>query len=390
MKLKALLLLASVGVIAVGCWLVTTPASSQAGDIPEKYRGTVAKGLDYLASQQAKDGHWEGDAGKHPVAMTGLVGLALLMGMPAENFAYLEEAPKVAKTKHHANIQRAADWLMHKSHSKRDGLIFSEHESETARYMEGHGLATLFLAGVCRHEPEGARKKMLTDVLTRAVKYIAKAQSSKGGWYHTSKAEGHDFDAISATAIQMQALKAAENAGVPVPAGIIAAGQGYLQASLACIHIDSKTPPSHDILRDAGAAVAASLTVSETLHNDLRRVAMPKASEKWLEHWRTHWIAKSATDLRRDVVAHYYFSQAVQTTRTGWPTYRTVLFDHLQKTQAKNGDWPESKEVGIGALHASALCCIMLQLDKQTHPSIPPVRDIVITLRRNVDPECTV
>src|SRR5205809_5340182 len=86
-----------------------------------------------------------------------------------------------------ANIRKAADWLMDKSQAGRDGLIFSEHPSETARYMEGHGLATIFLAGACKDEDDGGRRKKLTEVLTRAVKYIVKAQSSQGGWYHTSK-----------------------------------------------------------------------------------------------------------------------------------------------------------------------------------------------------------
>jgi hypothetical protein len=35
----------------------------------------VQKGLDYLARQQFEDGHWEGEGGNHPVAMTGMAGL---------------------------------------------------------------------------------------------------------------------------------------------------------------------------------------------------------------------------------------------------------------------------------------------------------------------------
>ena len=181
-------------------------------EVPEKYRETVRKGLEYLAKNQHKDGHWEGDGGQHPVAMTGLVGLALLMERTMHR-----TARSVRKAKYSANIRKAVDWLMDKSQAGRDGLIFSEHPSETARYMQGHGLATLFLAGVCRDEHDDARRKKLNDVLTRAVKYIVKAQSTQGGWYHTSKVEGHDFDAISATVIQIQALQAADNAGIPVP-----------------------------------------------------------------------------------------------------------------------------------------------------------------------------
>src|SRR5262245_1341728 len=98
--------------------------------------------------------------------------------------------------------------------------------------MQGHGLATLFLAGVYRHEADDARRKKLTEVLTHAVKYIVKAQSSQGGWYHTSRAEGHDFDAVSATVIQVQALQAAQNAGIAVPSETLADAKVYLRKAL--------------------------------------------------------------------------------------------------------------------------------------------------------------
>ena len=61
--------------------------------------------------------------------------------------------------------------------------------------MEGHGLATLFLAGVLQdRERRRYAGHKLKGVLNRAVKYIVNAQSTQGGWYHTSRVEGHDFD----------------------------------------------------------------------------------------------------------------------------------------------------------------------------------------------------
>src|SRR5207244_383089 len=109
---------------------------------------------------------------------------------------------------------------------------FSEHPSETSRYMQGHGLATLFLAGVCQIETDEARRKKLTDMLTRAVKYIALAQSTQGGWHDTSKMEGHDFANVPATAIQLQALQAAMYAGITLPLGAHNDGQQYLKKSV--------------------------------------------------------------------------------------------------------------------------------------------------------------
>ena len=49
------------GLLALAAWIVHMPPPSQADEIPEKYRGTVEKGLEYLVKNQHKDGHWEGD-----------------------------------------------------------------------------------------------------------------------------------------------------------------------------------------------------------------------------------------------------------------------------------------------------------------------------------------
>ena len=45
---------------------------------------------------------------------------------------------------------------------------------EAGRYMYGHGFALLFLACVYGEEEDGDRRKKLEDILTRAVKFIAR------------------------------------------------------------------------------------------------------------------------------------------------------------------------------------------------------------------------
>ncbi|MDT7817847.1 MAG: hypothetical protein QOJ42_7763, partial [Acidobacteriaceae bacterium] len=246
------------------------PQASQAEKIPEKYRETVRKGLEYLVKNQFPDGHWEAAGGKHPVAMTGLVGLALLMEKDGPRRGRRFNATS-AKAEYPANVRKAADWLMDKSQPGRDGLLFSEHASESARYMEGHGLATLFLAGVCQGESDAARGKKLTELLTRAVKYIAKAQSSQGGWYHTSRMEGHDFAVISTTAIQIQALQAAENAGIAIPGDAINDALEYLKMAIGEYE---KTGPGQKSSRpaDTAAALACRLNATSSRFNVNGRV----------------------------------------------------------------------------------------------------------------------
>jgi squalene cyclase len=166
-----ILLLAGILVVAAE-WLVHEPSPVHAEEVPEKYRETVKKGLEYLINKQCEDGHWEGDEGKHPTAMTALAGMALLME---------GEGTHKGKWKYAAQIRKTTDWLIANSRAERNGLIYSGHGSEIDRYMYGHGLATQFLTWAYPHEIDDARREKLHQVLTRAVKYIANAQSTQGG-----------------------------------------------------------------------------------------------------------------------------------------------------------------------------------------------------------------
>src|SRR5260370_32074459 len=114
----------------------------------------------------------------------------------------------------------------------RAGLVGNtDNPTEAGRYMYGHGFGTLFLASVYGDEENEKRRERLKDILTRAVKYIGNAQSTQGGWFYTSKADGHDQDEGSVTVTQVQALRAARNAGIPVPKDVIKKAQDYLKHS---------------------------------------------------------------------------------------------------------------------------------------------------------------
>src|ERR1700677_1333149 len=81
----------------------------------EKYRNTLNNGLDYLARNQCQDGHWEGDDGKHPVAMTALVGMAFLsVGQFNIERSGGEMDQGENTRKYLLNIVKAVDWLIAK------------------------------------------------------------------------------------------------------------------------------------------------------------------------------------------------------------------------------------------------------------------------------------
>ena len=101
--------------------------------------------------------------------------------------------------------------------------------TDSTRYMYGHGYGTMFLASVYGEEEDKDQRKKLETVLTRAVEFIAKAQTNKkhrkpegkevdiGGWGYVSAADGNNFDEGSVTITAVQALRAARNAGIKVP-----------------------------------------------------------------------------------------------------------------------------------------------------------------------------
>jgi hypothetical protein len=369
MKTKVLFFLLVGSLLALAAWLVHVPNSAQADDVPEKYRETVHKGLEYLVKNQFKDGHWEGDGGKHPVAMTGLVGLALLMEKP--RLRTRRGKPISNEGKYTDQIRKAVDWLMDNSRPGRQGLIFSDHPSETARYMQGHGLATLFLAGACADERDSTRRKKLTDTLARAVKYIVKAQSTQGGWYHTSKVEGHDFDTISATVIQIQALQAAENAGIPCPSEAFTDAQEYLKMAIG--RYEEKAKPGQNGSRQTDTAAALACRFLRGRYGPMK----DEWTKKWFKYCETEIPVARDIKFGRDELTHFYYAQAMFFGSNNWNGYRTAMFDQLQTSQNKDGSWPAGDGIGVGPVYSTAVWCIILQLDRGSHPSPQPVSEIV-------------
>src|SRR5439155_18294468 len=69
-------------------------------EVLKEYQATVAKGLDWVSKNQARDGHWEANGGQYPSAMIGLGGMALLM-----------EGSTLREGKYADHIRRATDWL---------------------------------------------------------------------------------------------------------------------------------------------------------------------------------------------------------------------------------------------------------------------------------------
>ncbi len=355
--------------MALASLLLTLPGRDlgRAEQVAAPYRAAIKKGLEWVAKQQHHDGHWEANGGAYPSAMTGLSGMVLLM-----------EGSTLREGKYSENIRRAVDWLMDRS--QRNGLLANPNNAvEAGRYMYGHGFALLFLAQIYGEEEDGDRRKKLEDILTRAVDFTGKAQSSRGGWYYTSAADGHDADEGSVTVTQMQALRAARNAGIVVPKSIIDKGMKYLENSTT-----DSGGVIYSLSQAGGRAVGGgqpALTAAAIACGFSSGEYNSPLPKRWIKFCQVHVPIANINRFGHDEYTHYYYAQSLYMLgdegyarlfpesraqdRLTWSKYRKSMFDHLLQTQSADGSWNGGY---VGPVFATAVYLTILQLDKGTLP----------------------
>lgn len=328
---------------------------------------SVDKGLEWLRKNQMPDGHWEVPGGQYPTSMTALAGMCLLM-----------EGSTVREGKYSDNLHKAVTWFMQRSQA--NGLLGNPNNpTESSRYMYGHGFGLLFLASAFGEEEDAERRKKLETMLTKAVEFCGKAQTDRGGWGYLSAKEGNNFDEGSVTITQLQALRAARNAGIVVPKSIIDKSVKYLR--------DSTTPRGGVIYSLAnGGGVAAG---QERPALTAAAVACAFAAGQYKDEYAKKWIrfCKDNIPVGRNRVQHdeyqsYYFAQAVyvlgddrygdlfpdQTDPKTWLTwsgYKEVMYDHLKSQQNPDGSWSSGY---IGPVFSTTVNLTILQLDKGVLP----------------------
>lgn len=354
--------------------IVVFAPTARADEIPEKYQGTVKKGLDWIVKQQHKDGHWGANGDQYPVSMTALAGLALLM-----------EGSTTREGKYSKQIRQAADWMMARSMrgGGRDGLIGNpDHPTEAGRYMYGHGFGLLFLASIYGEEDDRERREQLKDILTRACRYCGDAQSSRGGWFYTSKMEGGDNDEGSVTITQVQGLRAARNAGIPVPKDVIKKAYGYLKMCTGPgggIYYSFQSRNERPAITAAGIACLFS---AGEYKDDL--------CKKWFKYCKQNIPvgggAGGPARIGHDEYTHFYygtslyilgddgweklFPDTAKADRLTWSAYREAHFDHLMRSQGADGSWAQGGGWGVGPIYSTSINCFILQLDKGTLPIV--------------------
>jgi hypothetical protein len=358
------------GLAAVG--LGGLPAA-RGDELEPVYQAAVTKGLEWLAKNQNRAGHWEGTGGQYKPAMTGMAGMALLM-----------EGSTLNSGKYSTNIRRAVDWFVERS--QRNGLLVNPNDSqEVGRYMYGHGFGLLFLASVYGEESDSEQRARLEDVLTRAVQFTCKAQSSRGGWYYTSRLDGGDMDEGSVAVTQLQALRAARNAGILVPKETIDKAEKYLEVC----SIDKGNGMKEVGYQPGRPAITPGLTSAGICNMFCAGKYDAPIVKQWMKYCQTQ-IGPIGGGARRghDEYTHYYWAQSLYILGEDrfarlfpdlaknpecitWAKYRKTTFDYLVKAQAGDGSWASgggSHWSYIGTVYVTSIYLTIMQLDKGTLP----------------------
>jgi hypothetical protein len=375
----------------------TAPAQEKGGDgkmpadLKAKADESVKKGLEYLKRSMIKDsdtvGHWEGANGAYPSTMTALAGMAFLM-----------EGSTLREGRYSGEIMRAMNWFLHPSRVRDSGQLGDMlTPNEKQRYMYGHGFGLLFLACVYGEEEDEAQRKKLEGVLKRAVEFTCKAQTSKkhkkrnatgetveveiGGWGYLSANEMSGFDEGSVTITQLQALRAARNAGIPVPKETIQKAVDYLEACTTekggvvyQYYGNQVAQAGQERPAITAAAVACGFSAGEY---------DTKLTRMWLKFCRDN-IKYARGRVGHEEYQSYYFAQVMYALgedryakmfpdepderRLKWSVYRDAMTDHLVNGSGKqnaDGSWSTSY---IGPVYSTAVNLSILQLEKGTLP----------------------
>lgn len=334
--------------IAILFLFQTLPVQA-ASSVDPKSEQVITQGLDWLAFQQHKLGHWNAQ-GRYPTAMTALAGMAFLC-----------EGSTTTQGKYAENLRRAVDFLTRRTRS--NGLIGDVGDD---RYTYGHGFAMLFLSQVLGEEEDLERRQELLEVLTRAVIFTGQAQTKAGGWGYVSAKDGSGYDEGSTTITQVQGLRGCRNAGIPVPKEIIDSAVKYIHRCTnkneGGVNYSSKGGGSRPAI--TAAAIACLYNAGE--YDD---TYVPKMKE----YCRKHLQPKSHDTFGHWHYAHFYYSQVKY--REGgdeWQNYIETIrprliqeADIVDMGDRKLAVW---KQGFVGEVYTTALNLIILQMDKACLP----------------------
>jgi prenyltransferase beta subunit len=310
----------------------------------QRTQDAIEAGLEFLARSQTPDGSFRNsrDGATYPVTMTALAGMAFIAG-----------GNTTSRGPYAENVKKAVRYILSQAEPT-TGLIAAG--AENGKTMYPHGFAMLFLASVYGMESNDAVRERMRDVIEGGIRLIGSAQSPLGGWFYTP----NSGDEGSVTVTQLQALRAAHNAGFIVPEDVIKRAIQYLEMC--------RTPEggirysfrsgNQTRLPISAAALVCFYSTGE-YESDMADACMEYVFRSYCLDGNDKSFNKSGGFT---FYGHYYAAQAFyQAGDDYWNTYFPTARDQLLQMQGEGGEgaWNVSS---VGPVYGTALALTILQL----------------------------
>ena len=173
-------------------------------EVVNRVRGSVTKSLEYLAIQQRPDGAWDGNNAPNALALLAFMGAGHVPG----------------RGPYRDVLEKGKRFILR---TQNEQGVFVPQRNAGSGPMYQQGLATLAMAELYGMDPDPE----LETKLRKAVDLLIRCQSPKGGWRYQPNPSDQD---LSVTVMQIMALRAANNAEIPVPAATIEKAVNYVRS----------------------------------------------------------------------------------------------------------------------------------------------------------------
>ncbi len=320
---------------------------SRRGDVPE---GTlemmtpatdeaIKSGLAWLAQSQNSDGSFGSGTYRGNIAVTSVAGLA-----------FMASGSSPGRGPYGSAIDKALAYVM--DNTSPAGFI-AVVAAATHGPMYSHGFGTLFLAEAygMTHRPE------IREKLQKAVRLILDSQNNEGGWRYQPVKRDAD---ISVTICQINALRAARNAGLYVPKETVDACIRYVKQSQNAdggFRYMLQGAASSEFPRSA-AGVVALQSAGDSDSKEVRDgIAYLRRGNHGIRPGRrnNHYF-----------YGQYYAAQAMWIQGgDAWGEWYPAIRDELLDKQFNSGFWQDN---GVCNEYGTAMALIVLQIPNNYLP----------------------
>ncbi len=329
------------------------PAGRAFQEMTPEVRQSVERGLAWLSKAQSPSGSY--GSGSAPVATTAIAGMAFLAGghLPG-------------RSKYGENVKKALGFLL--KNTRASGYINEgAARGVGGSGMHGHGYAAMFLAecyGVTGEVPD-FETDTLKEKLTKAIQVIENSQCANGGWNYEPTPS---YDEGSVTVTQVQALRAARNAGIKVNIRTIEKAVEYINKST------SNEGQTRYSLTSGGHTSFALTAAGMSVLNFLGSYDNPKI-RKGLDFLVRTLPGEGGNNANMGAWGGWYFYGNYYATLASyqagspyWEKWWPAISKDLVRTQAANGAWKQGESQSYGEAFGTGFALQILQIPNRYSP----------------------